>query len=164
MSQGGTPLIGQEGFSLGDRFHNLVVGDGAGILNPEITAAQNYVFGAVDDALGNVPSAVLGPVSDFLGQFNTCPECIGGSPPIIGVPGGAIAGRITGFTRHGLNQVIGRDLGRGVSSRAVLDAVRNPTKIVQQSGGRTRFVGSNATVVLNAEGRVITAFGQPRGP
>jgi len=50
----------------GDRFRNLVVGDGAGILNPEINAAQNYAFGAIDDALGNVPSAVLGPVSEAL--------------------------------------------------------------------------------------------------
>ena len=163
-SQGGTPLIGQPGFSLGDRVENLVLGNGQGIFGPEVAAAQDFAFGKIDDALGGVPSAILEPVGDFLGQFNTCPECIGGSPPIIGVPGGAIAGRITGFTRHGLNQVIGRDLGRGVSARAVLDAVRNPTKIVQQSGGRARFVGANATVVLNAEGRVITAFGQPRGP
>ncbi len=37
---------------------------------------------------------------------------------------------IRGHTRHGLNQSIGRDGGRGVNAKAKLDAVRNPKKIV----------------------------------
>jgi hypothetical protein len=42
---------------------------------------------------------------------------------------------LTGFTRHGINQAISRN-GAGVSTRAILDAVRNPVKILAQSGGR----------------------------
>jgi len=71
---------------------------------------------------------------------------------------------ITGHTKHGLNQSIGRDGGRGVNAAAKLDAVRNPTKVVTQDGGRTKFVGKNAQVVLNSEGKVITVTGKSRGP
>ncbi|MGQ0648341.1 MAG: RHS repeat-associated core domain-containing protein [Gemmatimonadaceae bacterium] len=72
----------------------------------------------------------------------------------------AIAGRITGFTKHGINQAISRE-GVGVSSRAILDAVKNPVKTVAQSGGRTMYVGRDANVVLNSAGEVITVI--PRG-
>lgn len=66
--------------------------------------------------------------------------------------------RITGYTLEGINQAISRDAGRGVATRAILDAVRNPTRIDLQARGARRFVGKDATVVLNAEGKVITAW------
>ncbi len=66
-------------------------------------------------------------------------------------------GRIAGYTKHGINQAISRD-GVGVAASAILDAVSNPTRTVLQSGGRTRFVGENATVVLSETGKVITAW------
>jgi len=66
-------------------------------------------------------------------------------------------GKITGYTRHGLNQAIGRE-GTGVKPGVILDAVKNPKQVVQQSGGRIKYVGSNATVVTNAEGKVITTW------
>jgi len=78
-----------------------------------------------------------------------------------------IGGEITGFTKHGLNQVIGRDGGRGVAGEAILDAVRNPMKV--RSGvdnlGRsfTRFDGARSGVVLNGEGRLVSAWGPARG-
>ncbi|WP_226883416.1 wall-associated protein precursor [Neisseria yangbaofengii] len=68
---------------------------------------------------------------------------------------------LTGFTRHGLNQAISRG-GVGVSNRAILSTMRNPTKITTQSGGRTRFTGPNGGVVLNNQGKVITTWGKPR--
>jgi RHS repeat-associated protein len=71
-----------------------------------------------------------------------------------------IAGRITGYTRHGLNQAIGRE-GVGVSTRAILDAVRSPINVVTKitaRGQETSFVGRNAVVVLNKSGQVITTF------
>lgn len=55
---------------------------------------------------------------------------------------------LTGFTRHGLNQAISRG-GVGVSNRAILNTMSNPTKITYQSGGRVRFTGSQGGVVLN---------------
>jgi hypothetical protein len=48
--------------------------------------------------------------------------------------------------------------GGGVSASAILQAVRTPIKIVPQSGGRMKYVGQNANVILNAEGRVITTY------
>lgn len=42
-----------------------------------------------------------------------------------------IAGEITGFTKHGLNQAIGRNGGRCVNIKDMLDAVRNPKKIFE---------------------------------
>jgi RHS repeat-associated protein len=92
----------------------------------------------------------------------------------IPVPGAAIAGaaraagivggKITGYTRHGLEQAIGRDGGRGVHPQAIVDAVRSPTKVIEQAGGKTKYVGKDATVILNNEGKVVTTWGLPRDP
>jgi RHS repeat-associated protein len=64
---------------------------------------------------------------------------------------------LAGFTKHGINQLISRD-GVGVSSRALLDALRNPVQITGQTGGRTLILGENAGVVLNKVGKVITVW------
>jgi len=72
----------------------------------------------------------------------------------------AIGGIISGFTKHGINQAISRE-GVGVSSKAILDAVKNPVKTVLQSEGRRLFIGRDARVVVNQAGEVITA--QPLG-
>lgn len=69
---------------------------------------------------------------------------------------------ITGFTRHGINQVISRG-GVGVSNRAILETMRNPTSIYSQiSNQAIRYTGPNATVITSQSGRVITAWGRPR--
>ncbi|MDQ7008638.1 MAG: RHS repeat-associated core domain-containing protein, partial [Acidobacteriota bacterium] len=75
---------------------------------------------------------------------------------------GVAGGRITGHTKHGLNQAISRDGGRGVSPRAMLDAAKNPVETVGQSGGRTKYVGKDATVVTNKDGKVITTHANNR--
>jgi hypothetical protein len=71
--------------------------------------------------------------------------------------------RITGYSRHGLERAIGRDGGAGVSPRAILDAVRGPTRV---SPGRTphtqKFVGRDATVVLSRSGRIVTTWATNR--
>ena len=41
--------------------------------------------------------------------------------------GNAIGGKITGFTKHGINSAISHD-GVGMASRAILDAVKNPLR------------------------------------
>jgi len=66
-------------------------------------------------------------------------------------------GKITGYTRHGLNQAIGRE-GAGVSGRAILDAVKNPQSVVQQAGGKIKYIGRDATVITNSEGKIITTW------
>ncbi len=80
-----------------------------------------------------------------------------GTVPFVGGPGRAFAGRLTGFTKHGINSAINHD-GVGVSSRAILDAVSNPLRMKSQVDGATKFVGKYATVVLNSAGRVITTY------
>jgi RHS repeat-associated protein len=69
----------------------------------------------------------------------------------------AEAAEIAGFTSHGLAQVIGRE-GVGVSDQALLDAVRDPENVIEQANGTTRYVGKDATVVLNGEKQVVTAW------
>ena len=64
---------------------------------------------------------------------------------------------LTGYSRHGLNQAISRD-GVGVSPKAILDALKSPLNVVAQDGGKTMYVGRNATVVLNASGKVVTTW------
>jgi hypothetical protein len=70
--------------------------------------------------------------------------------------------RIKGFTPHGLDQVLGRDGGVGVCDSALNDAVDHPLSVVKKvdSQGRIgyRYMGQNATVVLNPDGMVVTAW------
>jgi len=73
----------------------------------------------------------------------------------------AIAGKITGYTKHAVEQAIGRE-GRGVSIKAMLDAVRNPIKTVPQIDKSIKYIGDKATVVLNEAGKIITTWGKPR--
>jgi len=80
------------------------------------------------------------------------PEAEGG-----GAAAKAVAGRITGYTEHGLDQAISRE-GTGVSPRAILDAVRNPSQVVEQAGGAMKYIGDKATVILNEAGKVITTW------
>ena len=69
---------------------------------------------------------------------------------------------LTGFTRHGINQVISRG-GVGVSNQAILSTLRNPTTAYSNIANQTtRYVGLNSTVVLNQSGRLVTAWGRPR--
>lgn len=65
-----------------------------------------------------------------------------------------VAEGITGFTRHGINRAI----SRGVSPSAILDAVKNPIRIVPRADGSTQFGGAGATVVLDPAGAVITVW------
>ncbi len=76
-----------------------------------------------------------------------------------------IGGVIRGYTRHGLNQSIGRN-GVGVSPRAILDTVRNPRSISSSGRGwnRTnRYNGNSATVVTNFRGQIVTSWPRNRG-
>ncbi len=79
-----------------------------------------------------------------------------------------IAGQITGYTTHGLNQAISRDGGRGVAPSVILDAVKNPIKVINQIDklGREsiKYIGETGGVVLNKAGEVISTWGQPRNP
>ena len=68
------------------------------------------------------------------------------------------SGMITGYTKHGLAQAIGRDGGKGVNPQAILDAVKNPQQIIHQAGETIKYIGENATVVLNKFGEIVTTW------
>lgn len=91
-------------------------------------------------------------------------ETEGAVAPLIFTPailGGARV-LLTGYTRHGINQAISRN-GVGVSNRAILNTMRNPTKVrhdpVRQT---TSFHSRGGGVVLNQQGQVVTTWGKPR--
>ena len=90
------------------------------------------------------PVEPKGIASQWSGNLLICPAVTGG-------------GQITGYTRHGLNQAISRD-EVGVSTQAILDAVRNPTRVIEQANGAVQYIGQNATVILNRAGEVITTW------
>jgi RHS repeat-associated protein len=68
-----------------------------------------------------------------------------------------IGNAITGFTKHGINQAISRE-GSGVATRAILNTLKNPTKVIQQADGTVKVIGKDAGVVLNQAGKVITTW------
>ena len=127
-------------------------------------AANNAEFAGLDKSRGdNFPwskepiyatggkGGVLNPNLSFFS--NVYPTRI---PPI---PPKTNANPISGYTKHGLNQSIGRDGGIGVKPKAILDAVKHPTKVPKnQNNGATKYTGKNATVVLNKNGKIITAW------
>lgn len=72
--------------------------------------------------------------------------------------GRAVGRIITGYTKEARRRLI----DRGVRPQWVLDAVRNPTKIVSKVDklGRQsyQYIGKNATVVLNKVKKVVTVW------
>jgi len=64
---------------------------------------------------------------------------------------------IAGYTKHGINMAINKN-GVGVAPKAILDAVKNPLKVIKQSDGTTKFIGKNATVVLNQAWKVVSTW------
>jgi RHS repeat-associated protein len=114
------------------------------------TASQ---AGDVFAGAGQMLAPFQGP-AEIAGEIATLPLAAGSMGGRVLVP---IAGRLTGFTKHGINSAINHN-GVGVATWAILDAVKNPLRTVAQSGDRMRYVGQNAVVVLNSTGRVITTW------
>lgn len=70
--------------------------------------------------------------------------------------------RINGFTSHGRESVEDHD-GHGVNDSALQDAVEHPVEppryeVDEQGRGAYTYRGKDATVVLNGEGQVVTAW------
>jgi RHS repeat-associated protein len=64
---------------------------------------------------------------------------------------------LSGYTRHGINQAISND-GHGVSPTSILQATTDPISVETQAGGTTMYIGTNANVVLNQSGQVVTTW------
>jgi len=77
------------------------------------------------------------------------------------VAGARLPQSLMGYTKHGLNQTISRD-SVGVSPAVILDAFKNPTSIVGQTGkngGAFQMTGQNTVIVVNPQGQIITTLG-----
>ncbi|HEU0217900.1 MAG TPA: RHS repeat-associated core domain-containing protein [Stellaceae bacterium] len=106
-------------------------------------------------------AAATSPLTLSTGQSGpldlTMPELRGPQAPVLAQsPQIQLAADITGFRKHGIDQVINRN----VSPSAILDAVVNPIRILPQPNGTTRYIGGSAVVVLNPAGEVVTVWGQ----
>jgi len=69
--------------------------------------------------------------------------------------------QITGYSNHALSQIASRDGGIGVSQAALDSAWSNPSNIQYAPspyGPTFRFTGSDATVVVNSDGTVVTSW------
>lgn len=70
---------------------------------------------------------------------------------------------VTGFTRHGLQQVMLRN-GVGVAPKAMVNTLRNPnwakstSTIVGKNAGTTKYVGKDAVVILNKQNQIVSAW------
>jgi hypothetical protein len=140
--------------------------------NYTIEVPRGLVNGSQPLSLGAVPVKIKKrsvPAAERLAEdaakartypYNNGPRTTRPVKPTVAAPSGLADGKLTGYTRHGLNQAIGRE-GAGVAGRAILDAIKNPTDVVQQSGGRIKYIGRDAGVVVNKLGKVITTW--PRG-
>lgn len=84
-----------------------------------------------------------------------------GEPGSAGEPPFPPPEQINGYTEHGRERIEGRD-GHGVNDNALQDAVAHPIEPPQyasdQYAGNYTFVGKDATVILNKDGKVITAW------
>ncbi|MHA7652041.1 hypothetical protein ACX9NE_23130 [Mycobacterium sp. ML4] len=88
------------------------------------------------------------------------------APAAEGTPPSPPPTHINGFTRHGEEQVNGRD-GHGVNDRALQDAIGHPKQppeyqVDQQGRGAYLYIGEDATVVLNKDGLVVTCWPNTR--
>jgi RHS repeat-associated protein len=107
--------------------------------------------------LGKLLNPVQGLVDCFTSSCSAAGWGLAGAA-VVPIPGATpVAGKITGYTMHGLNQAISRE-GAGVATEAILKAVRNPLSVVPQAGGTVKYVGNDAVVILNQDGRVVTTY------
>ena len=150
--------FGAAGIAVGGLAGAIIHGAAVGAL---IGAGVGAVGGAI---AGGIYSAVTG--ADFWTSVGIGIAAGFGIGAIIGAVIGGVAGyigytptKITGFTKHGINQVISRD-GHGVANKALLDTVKNYKRIEPQGLFRSKFkfIGKNAVVILNKTGKVITAW------
>ena len=112
---------------------------------------SGFAAAAFEDATTFIPVGVVA------GALAKTASVVSKAAPVAKVAK-AVAGKITGYTRHGLNQAISRE-GRGVATKSILAAVKSPAKVVEQAGGKIAHTGADGTrVVLNSEGKVVTVI------
>jgi hypothetical protein len=138
---------GGVGFGAGVLLDGSVIGIPAGVALDAASAAA--IAGGAAISVHGITNG-LGDISNLYSKSSS------GDGPRTEVPGAPT--EISGYTNHGFDQVMGRDGGLGVSDSAMEGAVQSPMKVVQQSNSTFKFIGKNATVVLNRSGKLVTAW------
>ncbi len=68
-----------------------------------------------------------------------------------------VAGKISGYTKHAINQAISRE-GKGVAAKVILQTVRNPKAWKEMADGTIRYYGKFAEVRMRPDGVIITVI------
>ena len=134
-----------------------------------VGAAKGALVGAVvGSTIGIAGGAIYSAVTGAdMGQSILSGFLLGfGIGAVVGAVIGGFSGylaytptKITGFTKHGLNQIISRN-GHGVSNRTILNTIKNSTAITRQGIFKQsfKFIGKEGVVILNKFGKLITAW------
>ncbi|MEO6572833.1 MAG: RHS repeat-associated core domain-containing protein, partial [Polyangiaceae bacterium] len=131
-----------------------------GIFAPSDTAQAPADIGMMASGAGMLAGLGLGAVAAAadVGALTADETATAAWAAERGVASEAVCGgKLTGYTRHGLNQVISRD-GHGVATAAIRDAINNPVAFQTQADGTLRIIGETADVALNEAGEVTTAW------
>jgi hypothetical protein len=161
-----TPIF----FLVDDTLAALVVAGFFAVILAAIMAEYGYQWmrdhpdqlpGMVEDRLPGGISAGLDKIRDAINSWFSDNDP-GGSGAVSSANEPPPHG-ITGRTKHGDEQINGRDGGRGVKDEAVNDAVNSPVAPPIRevdAQGRVSWVyeGKDARVVLNPTGKVVTAI------
>lgn len=129
----------------------LAVKDPGWVTTAVVATAAPYIAGEEAAANGNSRAASSSLNGERLGMQLAAEEAAGVRMPTT----------IRSYSSHALDQIAGRDGGLGVKPAAVVDSFQNPSSIQYKPskyGPTFSFAGSNATVIVNPQGRVVTAW------
>ncbi|OXM58670.1 hypothetical protein CFP71_01715 [Amycolatopsis thailandensis] len=133
-----------------------------GAIASGVAAVGNAVQGNWGAAAQYAMGAVTGGASRYIGAAVKVTRSVRAVRHVPQARKVRVGGVITGYTRHGLQRVMGSRGDGGVHPRAMLDAVRNPKKAVTNLQRRTStYHGKHAVVVVNQRGKVVSAW--PKG-
>ncbi|MEU3622562.1 PA14 domain-containing protein [Amycolatopsis coloradensis] len=133
-----------------------------GAIASGVAAVGNAVQGNWGAAAQYAMGALTGGASRYIGAAVKVARSVRAVRHVPQARKVRVGGVITGYTRHGLQRVMGSRGDGGVHPRAMLDAVRNPRKAVTNIKRRTSaYHGKHAVVVVNQRGKVVSAW--PKG-
>ncbi len=83
---------------------------------------------------------------------------INSNKSFFGRPSSVANGKITGYTKHGIESAMGHD-NHGIHPSAILDIVKNPLKVIDQGVRETtKYVSRKGAVILNRAGKIVTTY------
>ena len=125
------------------------LGEGTGTFSAD--PSWRNAGGVVSDAL--VVGSVLSATASALPSLNGSAAAATGKAADLPIKG--FHGSKGANPYHALDRAV----ERGVSPKAILETVNNPTVVIQQGGGRTMYLTPDAAVVLDGSGQAVTIWG-----